>query len=118
MKILLDIPDWAMDGVIRLLSNAELVAYKEPGRDQPFFVKVERCNQCGECCLDVGEKGPFGCDDEGKCVKLVKRTDGKWDCTAGRLFPFTCILPPKGKRAEEIGCSITFEKQKGKVDGR
>jgi hypothetical protein len=81
-------------------------AYKEPGKDSPFMVKNIRCSNCGECCLTVGDAGPFDFDDEGKCLKLVKE-DGKWLCTAGADLPLSCVLPPPKRNAPN--CVITFK---------
>ena len=65
-RITLDLPDWTDDGYIKIISNTELVAYREHGTDRPWMVKVGRCSKCGECCLNVGAGFPYA-DDEGKC---------------------------------------------------
>ncbi len=106
MKIELEIPDWAMDGFIKVISNTELVAIKEPGRNMPWKIKDTRCNYCGECCLTVDNAGPFEADDEGKCSKLIKE-DGKWLCTAGPNLPLCCFLPPPKRNAPN--CVITWK---------
>jgi hypothetical protein len=104
-KIKIDLPDWVdPNGTLMLLCDQELVAFKEPGKS--IKIKKQRCNQCGECCLDTPDgHTPFGSDDENKCNALVKRGD-KWFCTAGAKIPFRC-LPDANKRAYSC-CSIEY----------
>jgi hypothetical protein len=106
MKVTLDLPEWAMEGDLRLISNhMELVAYKETGGDSPFMVKTVRCNNCGECCLDVGGSS-LPHNDEGKCDHLVYE-NGKYFCNAGGERKVSC--PSKIK---EDYCVERFEKSR------
>lgn len=99
----LDLPDWVdPKKELFLISGKELVAFKRYG--QPWSVKVERCNQCGECCLDFPPV-VFGYDEEGKCNKL-EREDGRWLCRAGSDTPKRCLADPFN--IEELGCSIRY----------
>ena len=107
MGITIKIPGWAAEGRILVLSNGELVAYKEPGVDSPVKVKKVRCNFCGECCMMLNKKeGPFGADDEGKCPKLYKSLDG-WFCGAGGGRPLVCFGDPN--KANVPNCIIEYE---------
>ena len=107
MKITIDIPDWAAEGRILVLSNGELAAYKDPGIDSPVKVKKVRCNFCGECCMMLGpDEGPFGADDEGKCLKLYKSKDG-WLCgVEGNEKRLTCCGDPN--KANAPSCVIEY----------
>jgi len=92
MKIELDLPDWVgKDDILMLLHGQELVAFKHPCGD--WKVKKVRCNQCGECCLDV-EPGhvPFPVED-GKC-SMLDTSGEKWFCKAGHKKPFACLGDP------------------------
>lgn len=104
MKI--EIPDWAQDGNILVLSNGELVCYKLHGKDEPIWEKVIRCNRCGSCCMGLYTGAPFDYDDEGNCSKL--RLNGKeWECVAGGMKPFRCLRDP----VDEDDCCITYKRQ-------
>lgn len=109
MGLNIKIPDWAADGRILVLSNGELVAYKDPGVDSPVKVKKIRCNFCGECCMELGKnEGPFGADDEGKCLKLYKSNNG-WLCGAGGNKPLICCGDPN--KANNPNCVIEYEEE-------
>jgi hypothetical protein len=105
MKFELEIPNWVNPNLtLMLLAGQELVAFKQPNRS--LKVKRERCNRCGECCLDTPNKHtPFGSDDEDKCNAL-KRSGDQWICTAGARKPYRCLPDPN----QEIypGCSIRY----------
>lgn len=106
MKITLDIPDWAMEGDLRLIrNNLETIAHKENGADSPWQIKEVRCNNCGECCLDVGQEFMYG-DDEGKCKFLIKESDG-WKCNAGGMRLIGCLGDPDTNEYDE--CSIKYK---------
>lgn len=106
MKIVF--PDWAKEkakhNTIMILIGNELVAHKKPRED--WQIKKVRCNQCGECCLDVFDLTPFGSDDEGKCNALKKEGD-KWICTAGANKPFRCLSDPNKGNVSD--CCIEYE---------
>ncbi|MHC4757468.1 MAG: hypothetical protein ACYTE8_02320 [Planctomycetota bacterium] len=103
-EIKIKLPDWVdPKKTLMLISGKELVWLKTPKIEQ---LKKERCNQCGECCMDFPPV-VFGCDDEGKCNKLEKQGD-KWVCVAGSDTPKRCLADPEDK--EELGCSIRYYK--------
>lgn len=106
MRVVIDIPDWvSKHQLLTLLAGQEVVAFKWPGED--WKIKVERCNQCGECCLDIPQNHtPFGADEEGRCNAL-KEEDGKLICTAGRNKPWCCLHDPLN--IDELGCSIRYK---------
>jgi len=106
MKIELEIPDWATEGRLMILSGTECVATKESKEDH-WLVKETRCNLCGECCLD-SPNTPYGLDDEGRCVKLVFDRE-KWWCMAKAHRPYNCLADPIDKNLE---CCITHKKVK------
>lgn len=109
MKIKLEIPDWAVNGRLVILSGTELVASKEPEANH-WLVKDVRCNLCGECCLD-SPNTPFGLDNEGKCVKLVFDREKYW-CMAKSHRPYNCCIDPIEAEKENLGCCITYKKIK------
>jgi hypothetical protein len=106
MKIEIELPDWVEDNPsILIQANGELVAFQH--HDGTLKVKQKRCDQCGECCLDVGGAGPYGSDDEGKCSKLIKEGD-KWMCAAWKQItgpkPYRCVFDPDNLE----GCCVTY----------
>ena len=104
MKIELEIPDWASGGFLRIIhNNMETVAFKDHGADSPWMVKSSRCNNCGECCLDV--HGLMPSDDEGRCIYLVKE-GGKYRCNAGGSKNAGCFGDP-----DIDGCTVIYRKQ-------
>lgn len=91
-----------MDGYLRLIhNNMETVAYREAGKE--WMVKSSRCNNCGECCLDV--RGLMPSDDEGKCIYLVKES-GKWKCNAGGKKNVGCFGDPNIEC-----CTVEYKEQ-------
>jgi len=106
MRIVLDIPDVFAEGILRIISGGELVAKKHPDHDY-WIVKENRCNNCGECCLNV-DFTCFGADEEGKCNALEKRGD-KWFCSKFIDRPFRCIDDPVDPEDLKC-CSITHKK--------
>lgn len=104
MKIQLDIPKWVdPKQTLMLLSGKELVWFKH--YHQPGKMKIVRCNQCGECCMDFPPV-IFGSDDEGKCTMLEKDGD-KWVCRAGADTPKRCLSDPVDR--EGLGCCIEYD---------
>jgi hypothetical protein len=100
-----NLPEWVNPKkTLMLISGKELVAFKQANR--PWKIKEQRCNQCGECCLDF-PPAPFGHDDEGKCNMLQKQGD-KWECRAGANTPKRCLADPDEKAFEDLGCSIRY----------
>lgn len=108
MKVTLNIPDWAEDEYLKIISNnMELVAYKTHGKDSPWIIKDERCNRCIECCLSVGPEFPWYDEKTEKC-KYLRKNAGSYVCDAGPMRPVKCTDdPPFGKYPS---CSITYRK--------
>jgi hypothetical protein len=105
MKIEIEIPDWAASTRLLIIAGTECVAQKLP-QDDFWQVKKIRCNRCGECCLD-SPPTPYGLDDEGKCVKLIREGE-EWICTAGMGKALRCVLDPNIVGYE--ACCITHKK--------
>jgi hypothetical protein len=104
-KMLALLPDWAQGKSIKLIANQELVFRQDP--DEPLKIKIERCNYCGQCCLEVPDNYlQFGTNGEGRCNKLTD--DGK--CSAGHQKPFACIDDPPESEFEDLDCCIRYEK--------
>lgn len=70
MAIKLPIPDWAEGKPITIMAAREpfLIYLPHTGK---WYKKTGRCNMCGKCCRDVGEKFPWR-DEAGDC-KFLKR---------------------------------------------
>lgn len=98
------LPDWAKDRRLVLLSGIELVAAKDYGHD--WKIKKVRCNQCGECCLDMEpDYLPFGVSKEGICNMLEQAGD-KMLCKAGHVRPLCCLADPEKENA--FHCCIEY----------
>lgn len=105
MRIEIDIPEWAAERRLIVLAGIELVAFKEPWG--PWKIKRVRCDQCGQCCMTFkpnSRQTPYGVDDEGKCNELKKNGD-KWECGAGIMKPYACLMDP----IDEPECCIVKE---------
>jgi hypothetical protein len=106
LAYLYELYPFAKDNTLIILADTELLGFKTPRKEWKF--KQERCNQCGECCLDVPPNHtPYGADEEGKCNALVKEGE-KRICTTGFMKPFACLADPLN--IDEIGCSIRYYK--------
>ena len=97
-KFLSLLPKWARnkakDNPTIILVGNELVAVKNPREN--WKLKKVRCNQCGECCMDIpANLLPFGTNESpsGKCNMLEKEGE-KWLCRAGHMKPFSCLFDP------------------------
>ena len=86
----------------------QTIAFNDGPWDDTWKVKKVRCNNCGECCLDVGENWTFPADDEGKCSKLIKEGD-KWVCDAKYDTPIRCVPDPL--KANAPLCCVEYEIQ-------
>lgn len=114
MKLIIDIPDWALERHIRVFAGTELFLYK-PTDSNIVYTKTARCNLCGWCCTDIKDKPwPFGVDDEGDCKYLDKRNKNEMLCKLGVARPFgCCFTDPVRDHAvpnAELVCSIRWSK--------
>lgn len=90
MKMELEIPDWAFEKNLYIISalegDIELVAYRELGKR--WKVKDYRCNQCGSCCCKwFNSSNP----KENPCEQYEFR-DGKGYCKLSVGMPFNCAI--------------------------
>lgn len=93
-KSTFEVPEWAAERRILILAGVELLAEKVPW--EPWKVKVDRCNFCGQCCMEFkpnSDQTPFGVDDEGKCKALIKDR-GDWVCSVMNRKPYMCLHDP------------------------
>jgi len=107
MKITIDLPEWAEERHIYVMAGIELLAHKLP--DKPLYIKTERCNMCGKCCMDLSNRHPFPVVN-GRCIYLQKEP-GKnemWRCELAINRPFGCSVGIP--RADY--CPIRFEEIK------
>jgi len=106
--MIIEIPEEHEDKNILIQANGELIMFKLPSDDK-FTVKIRSCSNCGQCCLDIGESGPYGCDDEGKCLRVIKDGDNWYCSTFNQLRgpqPFRCVFDPNKFNA--FGCTIKY----------
>lgn len=106
MKIVLEIPEWAVRRRILILAGVEMLAEYHPLVDpNNLKVKVDRCNQCGDCCRSVNlTNSPTLKSIMGQCIFLMP--DGpKWDCTIASNRPINCEYDPHKEGLPN--CSIT-----------
>ena len=108
MKIEIEIPDWALEHHLYLLSGTELVAIKYLEENE-WKIKTSRCRQCGGCCLVHPKNNPhFPLNEDGSCSKLIE--DGhKRLCSLGMDKPLVCIVSRNcEKEYEQYGCTVTY----------
>ena len=108
MKLVIDIPEWAMKTRIAIFAGVEMLAEWHPLKDKDnLMVKVDRCNQCGDCCKGINCSGvPILKSVMGQCIYLVKNGD-KWDCSIASNRPIMCMYDPYKKG---LNCCITYKK--------
>jgi len=87
MKIEIEIPDWAGERALHILSGNEAVATKLSDGD--WYVVTERCNRCGKCCKQY-DKVPFECNENGWCPYLYEEPTGEYTCLLGAYRPVGC----------------------------
>lgn len=81
MKIEVEVPDWAGENEIYILSSMELVAKKSV--NQNWLVKTGRCHSCGICC---------GRGKADACEHLYQKDKDTWQCKYGIMRPFACCV--------------------------
>jgi len=96
-KVTFEIPDYVEDIPLFLMAGREMVAMYLEGK---VYKKVERCNQCGECCTIYGLEFP-------SCSNLENNK-----CKLGMMMPMACclwepILNDRGGLMEK--CSIRWK---------
>ena len=89
MRVCLDLPAWVDERNVRIFAGIELVARCH--KDGKWEIKVERCNQCGKCCMNLGQDHPFPIID-GQCSYLAKEVGNNphWLCSLSVNRPFGC----------------------------
>lgn len=110
MKIEIEIPDWAKERHLYLLAGIELVAYKDQ-ESKDWFIKTERCNSCGKCCMNLVDDGQYTLDKNKNCIYL--KADGeKWICSLGASRPLPCCEGDleKNKENKDNLCCIRYKK--------
>ena len=91
-----------------ITAGIEQIAKREGGI---WYVKEERCNWCGKCCMDVPMGWPHGQDpDSGHCQHLVDDGGEIWRCHLGTDMPLACCK----SEGEENECSIKWKKARQK----
>ena len=112
MEIKINIPDdiWeeVKDQRLTFVAGIKTLLATNVPWENFWKVKTTLCNNCGECCLDMGENWLFPPDDEGKCSKLVRENDS-WVCSADYDTPVRCMPDPLKENAPS--CCITYENQ-------
>jgi len=110
MKIDLDLPACYSNRDIRIFAGIEEVAhFKQVGsRAGRWFIKKDRCNKCGKCCMDVPKSWLHGRQENGWCKHLeYSEGDRGYLCDYGVSRPFSCS---HGDDAGKDYCSVTWEK--------
>ena len=110
VEIRFKIPARYADAKLSLIRGIkELIAQKHP--DDDFWkVKIESCNNCGECCMGLCySTWPYKLDEEGRCSKLIPDGPEKLVCDAKWETPVRCLFDPPIRSVPN--CSIKYESQ-------
>ncbi len=109
MKIVLEIPEWAEKARIAVFAGVEMLAeYNHLKDPDNLYVKVDRCNWCGDCCRGVNlTNSPTLNSINGQCIYLVPN-GGKWQCMIASNRPIACMYDANKKNYPQ--CSITYKK--------
>lgn len=110
--IKVEIPKWARERHIYVMAGIECLAVKP--KDGPLYVKVERCNQCGRCCMNLGAAGHAFPVIGGRCAYLREEpgTTDKFRCALGVYRPHICNVGYEPFPKIE-GCAMKMEKADG-----
>jgi len=114
MRIVLDVPDWAEKAKIAVFAGVEEIAHYNHLQDPDnMFVKVDRCNQCGDCCRwpGIGDS-PTLKTIKGTCIWLKEAQEisgQRFYCSIASHRPITCMYDPT-IRKNQPNCSITYKK--------
>ena len=106
------LPAWMRQGqAIRIFAGVELGVKKF--KDEPWRLKIARCNFCGECCTLQGpgwQGTTVKARRDGYCIELIPKDDeqGKYLCDLGAGRPFSCCAYAAGPNDGGI-CCIRWE---------
>lgn len=116
--MVIELPDWAEERNIHFCLADEIgtFAYKHPGEN--LFIKVDRCDQCGECCKGINQTqewnklGSYMQVVDNVCSKLTK-SGNKWICSYGINSRYTCVvgIPRDVNGNIETFCNQSFMEQ-------
>ncbi len=109
MRLEIEVPEWVGDRTLKLIAGSnEHVATLFP--DGSLWVKKERCNQCGDCCINPGPLFPSQDVHGLMYCAHCELEDGKWWCKHPTQ-PFGCVKdsPPRNPHPD---CVQTWEKVK------
>lgn len=107
MKIELELPEWVDERGIHIIAGGIEEVAKKRTEDSPWEIKLNRCNSCGRCCMNVPDKWPHGKNqDTGYCLYLECMSESKWRCSLKENMPNVCCISD-GEGAEY--CNITWK---------
>ena len=106
MKIEIEIPDWPKEEKcdLHILAGIEVIATKKYGKR--WYIKTERCNMCGKCCMNVPKNWPHGQGEDGNCKYLVEYPPDKYICDLRGDRSYQCCV---GDDSDEDYCSIKWK---------
>jgi hypothetical protein len=105
MRVEIDLPDWVDERHLRLFAGVELVAVKLVN-ESDFRVKDVRCNWCGKCCMNLGDRMNWPVDENGTCKHLRRVAEG-WECSIYINAPRGCHHDPI-RELKTGECCITY----------
>ena len=92
VTINLKLPAWANKRKLWILAGQELIAYRGT-QTKTWYVKTERCSNCGECCRDLTAGWRYGVvGKRNTCSRLIEDGPGRWICDNKKgPIPFDCL---------------------------
>lgn len=105
VNINIDLPSWVNERTLRVFAGIEPVAYRLP--DGKWNVKVDQCNMCGKCCMNLNKRHPFPVIG-GQCIHLKKRpgNNPRFECFLRIQRPFGCCV---GIPTNIPECTVKYE---------
>ena len=107
MLVELELPEWVDERGIHIIAGALEEVAKKRTENSPWEIKVNRCNSCGRCCMNVPDDWPHEKDlSTGHCLYLESIGDDKYICSHKSSRPNACCISD-GEGAEY--CNITWK---------
>ena len=97
----MEIDDKYSERNIYVFAGIEIIIKRDIGQ---WFKKIQSCNYCGKCCMNVPADWSYGAKD-GNCQHLIYRAN-EYLCGLGSDRPFNCCVSD-GRSTE---CNIKWQK--------
>jgi len=85
---MIKLPKWTDERNIYIFAGIEIVMKRDLGE---WYIKTERCNNCGKCCMSKPKGWTHGRNRKHDCKHLIFRAN-EYLCDLGADRPFFCSV--------------------------